>query len=124
MSVAAVVSSTLGWLRAAFVTVPQFIRATADRGDFIPAAGKTHPSFGTPHTAILIWAALVCVLGFGRDLLWNVELCRGAATHVFDRNGGAASGPKTILFTFSVAPQDSQVSRCVSRYSTLAISSR
>jgi|GEM_PF-940278 len=77
MSVAAVIS-TLGWLCATFVTVPQFIRATAERGDFFPAAGKTHSSFGTPHIAILIWAAVVCVLGLGRDLLWNVELSVGA----------------------------------------------
>jgi basic amino acid/polyamine antiporter, APA family len=58
--------SILGCLNATLLTAPRIPFAMAERGDFLPAFGKVHPKFQTPHRAILlqiVWGSLLALWG-------------------------------------------------------------
>jgi APA family basic amino acid/polyamine antiporter len=58
--------SILGCLNATLLTAPRIPYAMAERGDFLPAFGKVHPKYQTPHRAILlqiVWGSLLALWG-------------------------------------------------------------
>ena len=59
---AIVIISVFGSIAAIVMSAPRVYFAMARDGLFIPAAAAVHPRFGTPTRAIVIQAALACVL--------------------------------------------------------------
>jgi APA family basic amino acid/polyamine antiporter len=66
--------SAYGWLSGAFVTLPRLIFALGERGDFPRPLGAVHPTFRTPHIAILLWAAAMLALAIYGSFIWNAIL--------------------------------------------------
>ncbi len=69
--------SILGFVNVAMLGNSRMPYAMARDGEFVAAAGRVHPRFGTPHVAILIiwaWSLLLLVASRGRigDLLSGV----------------------------------------------------
>lgn len=73
MAVAAVVS-ILGILGAGMVNTPRLFFALAEGGDFPRALGRVHARYRTPHVALLVYAAAVCVLALSGTFIWNAVL--------------------------------------------------
>ncbi len=57
-----VVVSVVGTLFAYFIASPRVYYAMAEDGLFFKSFGQLHPTYGTPHRAILIQMAIACLL--------------------------------------------------------------
>jgi APA family basic amino acid/polyamine antiporter len=57
-----VMISTYGWLSGAILNVPRLACSLAAQGDAPGFLGNLHPSFKTPATAIVLYAAFLWVL--------------------------------------------------------------
>ncbi len=75
--------STIGWVSAAFVTVPRLTYALAENGDFPGFCARVQPRFRTPYVSILLWAVLVLALAIGGNFIWNAILSAAARLVTF-----------------------------------------
>ncbi len=75
--------STIGWVSAAFVTVPRLTFALAEKGDFPAPFARVQPTFRTPYVSILFWAVLVLGLALAGSFYWNAILSAAARLVTF-----------------------------------------
>ncbi len=58
----AIIISTFGITNVFIMTGARVYRSMAESGAFLPAAGRVHPRFGTPHVAIILQSGWATVL--------------------------------------------------------------
>jgi APA family basic amino acid/polyamine antiporter len=75
--------STIGWVSAAFLTVPRLTYGMAERGDFPAIFGRVHPRFRTPWVSIVVWAVLILTLSIAGNFIWNAILSAAARLVTF-----------------------------------------
>ena len=75
-----VMLSTFGWLSGAFLNAPRFPVALVEQGDSPEYLGRLHPRFGTPHIGVMLYGAVVFILGSTGSFIWAIELTAGALT--------------------------------------------
>jgi amino acid transporter len=70
----AILIATFGYLSANVLGFPRMLFALAERGDVPSVMARVHPTFRTPHVAILVLSA--CALGFSLagGFQWNVTI--------------------------------------------------
>ena len=96
------VVSAYGWLMGFAMLVPRVLFSMADRGELPAVLGRVHPSFRTPHTAIIVSSIVALGLGvagtfaeaatlaaIGRLVVW-VVIC--AALAALRRQSGRPTG--------------------------------
>jgi amino acid transporter len=66
--------SLYGYLSANMLHAPRLTFALAERDDFPPIFAAVHRRFRTPHVSIVVFAALVWVMGMAGNFRWNVVL--------------------------------------------------
>jgi APA family basic amino acid/polyamine antiporter len=66
--------SLYGYLSANLLHTPRLTFALAERDDFPPIFAAVHRRFRTPHVSIVVFAALVWVMGMAGNFRWNVVL--------------------------------------------------
>jgi len=71
---AAAVVSILGILGAGMVNTPRLFFALADGGDIARVFAAVHPRYHTPHVALWVYAAAVCLLALSGTFIWNAVL--------------------------------------------------
>lgn len=73
ISIAAMIS-VYGWVASNMLNVPRLTMAMAERGDLPAFFGRIHPTFRTPVTSIVIFAAISWGLALQAGLLENLSL--------------------------------------------------
>ncbi len=66
--------SLYGYLSANMLHTPRLTFALAERNDFPPIFAAVHRRFRTPHVSIVVFAALVWLMGMAGNFRWNVVL--------------------------------------------------
>ena len=84
-----VMISTYAWISGNIVTAPRIIYAFAANGDAPAVIAKINPRFGTPASAIVIYAALMWLLAATGTYLWVAAV--GAAALLILYSGVCAS---------------------------------
>jgi amino acid transporter len=77
ISLAALIS-TVGYLSACVLNVPRLMFAISEYGDFPRWFSQVHPRFYTPHVAIVVFGAVVFLMGATGSFRWAVALSAGA----------------------------------------------
>jgi APA family basic amino acid/polyamine antiporter len=75
--------SAYGYLSANMLHTPRITFAMSEGGDFPGIFGKVHSRFRTPHTSILVFAALLTLFSIGGDFRWNAMLSSVARLFVY-----------------------------------------
>ena len=66
--------AVIGYLSAAMIACPRITLAFAEQQDFPRWFAAIHPRYKTPYVSILVYAALIWVLGLGGSFVWNARL--------------------------------------------------
>jgi amino acid transporter len=77
ISLAALVS-TVGYLSACVLNVPRLMFAISEQGDFPRWFSRVHPTFKTPHVAIITFGVLVFILAATGGFRFSVMISAGA----------------------------------------------
>jgi len=85
----AVMLSTYGLVSGNILNIPRIACSLSLQGDCPLWVGKLHPSFNTPATAILVYAAVVWLLAVTGTYLWLVALTGGAVLVIYAASCGA-----------------------------------
>jgi amino acid transporter len=75
--------SAYGYLSANMLHTPRITFAMGERGDFPAFFGKTHPRFRTPHSSIVIFAAVLLLFSIAGNFRWNATLSSVARLFVY-----------------------------------------